>query len=182
MRPLRHVPRHGVSGAIRHVARILFPEQGKFLQNESNPAMFHFNLVMNEPATWKKTNDSYLLVERFEKFYRSNKSTTKKKKRKNITNVKKRYNWKIIHFVESHRESFLFPPNIHPITPESRGWISVLLSIDPKPVPNDLIRCFYTDKFYFSFHACSAISPRMIRYPRNGSGRIRYLNFMVRAL
>lgn len=73
-------------------------------------------------------------------------------------------------------------PNIHPITPESRGWISVLLSIDPKPVPNDLIRCFYIDKFYFSFHACSAISPRMIRYPRNGSGRIRYLNFMVRAL
>lgn len=41
-------------------------------------------------------------------------------------------------------------PNIHPITPESRGWISVLLSIDPKPVPNDLIRCFYTGKFYFS--------------------------------
>lgn len=83
MRPLRHVPRHGVSGAIRHVARILFPEQGKFLQNESNPAMFHFNFVMNERVTWKKPMMNTLLYSNtilVERFYRPNKSIPKKKK------------------------------------------------------------------------------------------------------
>lgn len=32
LQALRHVPRHGMSGVIRHVARILFSEEEKFLR------------------------------------------------------------------------------------------------------------------------------------------------------
>lgn len=100
--------------------------------------------------------------------------------KKNIEKFEKSF-WKM-YSIKSYRE---FPFSSKHSSNISESWIISILSVVEliqNQVPNDLMRRFYTGKFYFSFHACSAISPRMIRYPRNGSGRIWYLNFMVHAL
>lgn len=142
---------------------------------------------MNE---WPGKNEWLILlfVERFEKFYQSNKSIKKKRKNMGLWILKKIS--KIIYFVVSKNyirlkvtESFLFPLFIQHLRITWMYLSYLVIELIQNQFRTILYDIFIPCKFYFSFfNACSAISSDSIPPKTEAAGsRIWYLNFMVRA-